>query len=238
MKDRPPVEHKATYLSKSQLFAGLPAEQMAEFERQTAMTTCERGRVFFSPEDSPGTIYILKDGAVRLFRRDTEGRQLTVAILDAGSVFGESELLGQVHAGVYAEALDECLLCVVPTEQMRTLIRRYPDIGLNLLSHLGDRLRRSQELSEEMAYWSAEQRLARHIELLAERFGRPSLTGGTIISRPFTQAEIASMIGATRQTVSELMGELTRAGTISMRRRRIIVRNRDALQRLGQPRRP
>src|SRR3712207_8812113 len=54
-----------------------------------------------------GTIYFLKEGRVRLYRRTPEGKQLTVAVLDRGAVFGESRLIGQNHAGVYAERSEE-----------------------------------------------------------------------------------------------------------------------------------
>lgn len=224
-----PTGSKLDYLSKSQLFAGLAKEDMKSFEGLTAMTRCERGKVFFSAHDSPGTIYILKAGSVRLFRRDDEGHQLTVAMLDAGSIFGESSLLGQSHADVYAEALEECLLCVIPAQQMRELISRFPQIGLNLLEHVGERLRRSQELSEEMAYWNVQRRLAHQLQLLAERYGHPSLTGGTMISKVFNQTDLAEMVGATRQTVSELMNTLVRHEIVAIRRRRIVIRDADAL---------
>ena len=55
---------------------------------------CERGKVFFSPHDAPGTIYFLKEGRVRLYRRTPQGKQLTVAVLDRGAVFGESRMIG------------------------------------------------------------------------------------------------------------------------------------------------
>lgn len=207
---------------------------MKTFEGMTAMTSCERGKVFFSANESPGAIYILKEGSVRLFRRDEEGRQLTVAILDAGSIFGESSLLGQSHANVHAEALEECLLCVIPTHQMRELIKQFPQIGLNLLEHVGERLRRSQELSEEMAYWNVQRRLAHQLELLAERYGHPSMLGGTVINKVFNQIDLAEMVGATRQTVSELMNTLTRDDIITIRRRKIVIRDAEALARFGE----
>ncbi len=233
-----PTLSKIDYLSESQVFAGLTHEEMRSFEDLTTMTTCERGKIFFSAHDSPGTIYVLKRGAVRLFRRDAEGHQLTVAMLDAGSIFGESALLGQSHAEVYAEATDECLLCVIPTAQMRELIRTFPQIGLNLLEHVGERLRRAQELSSEMAYWTVQRRLAHQLEQLAERYGHPSMIGGTVISKTLTQTDLAEMVGATRQTVSELMSSLAKQGIVSVRRRKIVIHDAAALREFAERTKP
>lgn len=229
-----PTSSKADHLSKSQVFAGLTQAEMRSFEDLITMTTCKRGKVFFSAHDSPGTIYILKQGAVRLFRRDEQGHQLTLAMLDAGAIFGESALLGQSLADVHAEATDDCLLCVIPTAQMRDLLRTFPQIGLNLLEHVGERLRRAQELSGEMAYWTVQRRLANQLTQLADRYGHPSLLGGTVIDKKLNQTDLAEMVGATRQTVSELMSSLTKQGIIGIRRRKIVVHDPDALHEFAE----
>lgn len=229
-------EAKLEYLHDSQLFAQLTDEQMRAVEQATAMTHCERGRVFFSPEDIPGTVYVLKAGNVRLFRREHDGRELTVAMLDSGSVFGESSLLGQSHAGVFAQAIEDCVLCVIGADRMHALIHEFPQIGLNLLVHVGAQLRRSQELSQEMAYWSVQRRLGARLRELADRYGHPTLDGHVIIERRFTQSELAEMVGASRQTVSELMGVLAHRGIIETRRRRTVVLDARALAQFGDAR--
>ncbi len=225
---------KEAYLRESRLFAGLPHADVRKIESLTTMTECHRGRVFFAPEDAAGTIYVLKRGRVRLYRCDDRGHTLTVAVLGAGSIFGESALLGEAHPGIYAEAIDDGLVCVIPSAEMKALIKRFQQIGLNLIEFLGERLLRSQELSEEMAYWPVNRRLAHELLLLKDRYGRPSLTGGSIIGEKFSQTELAEMIGSTRQTVSELMGALADRGIIAIRRRRIVIRDEAALRDLSE----
>lgn len=229
---RDDVLPKQEYLQENQLFAGLSDDQLREADEFSAMTRCERGKVFFRPEDSPGTVYFLKEGRVRLYRQTSDGKQLTVASLDRGSVFGESALIGQSHAGVYAEAAEECILCVMPSANLKDLIARFPQIGLNLLEYVGTRLRRSQELSEEVAYWSVRRRLARLILELDERYGHPTLGGGRIINKTLTQVELADMVGSTRETVAEMLGTLRKQGILGQRRRRIVVEDMAALQSL------
>ncbi|MBC7645269.1 MAG: Crp/Fnr family transcriptional regulator [Thermoleophilia bacterium] len=220
---------KLELLHESQLLAGLSRKELDEVDLASVMTRCQRGRVFFTAHDEPETIYFLKEGRVRLYR-SSEGKQLTVALLDRGMIFGESSLLGQSHAGVFAEADEECLLCVMPTAKLSALITRIPRIGLNLLQCVGHRLQRSQELAEEVAFWSVRRRLARAILDLDERYGHPTLDGQRIINRAFTQAQIAEMIGSTRETVADLMGELRRSELIDLRKRRIVILNGAALR--------
>lgn len=223
---------KQEYLQENQLFAGLTDDQLREADAFSSMTRCERGKVFFRPEDSPGTVYFLKEGQVRLYRQTPDGKQLTIALLDRGSVFGENSLIGQSHAGVYAEAAEECLLCVMPAGNLRDLVARFPQIGLNLLEHVGTRLRRSQELAEEVAYWSVRRRLARLLLELDERYGHPTMGGSRIINRTFTQAELADMVGSTRETIAEMLSTLRKQAILGQRRRRIIIEDRAALEAL------
>jgi CRP/FNR family transcriptional regulator, cyclic AMP receptor protein len=225
-----PATAKHRNLSEVQLLAGLSDAELRQVEEGTSMSRCERGRVFFAPEDSPGSIWFLKEGRVRLYRRTTDGKQLTVAMLDRGAVLGESALLGQSHAGVYAEADEDCLLCVMPVERLRALVVSVPRIGLNLLEHVGQQLKRSQELAEEVAYWSVKRRLAKALLDLDDRYGHPTMGNGRVINRHITQAQIAELIGSTRETVAELLGTLRRQDVIAARGRRIIIRDSDALR--------
>ena len=231
--DRPRAEIKHELLQESHIFEGLDDKQLQRVDELTAITQCERGKVFFSPEDTPGTIYFLKEGRVRLYRRTPEGKQLTVAVLDRGAVFGESRLIGQNHAGVYAEADEQCLLCVMPAGHLEVLIAEVPQVGLNLLRFVGQRLQRTTELAEEVAFWSVRRRLARTILELDERYGHPTMGGGRIVNKTFTQADLAEMCGSTRETVAELMSALKKQGILGTRRRRIVIEDRDALQQLS-----
>jgi len=227
-----PARDKHVYLEESQLFHGLSNRELERVDELASMTQCERGKVFFSPEDSPGTIYFLKEGRVRLYRRTPEGKQLTMAMLDRGAVFGESSLIGQSHAGVFAEAEETCLLCVMPAGHLRQLIAEVPRVGLNLLEFVGQKLQRSQELSEEVAYWSVKRRLARLLLDLDERYGHPTLDGGRIVNKTFTQADLAEMVGATRETIAELMSSLKKLEILDTKRRRIVIRDRAAVERM------
>lgn len=220
---------KLDLLVQSALFRGLTREEMATFEALTSMSRRACGDIVIAPWQTPDAIFILKRGSVRLSRVDESGARLTVAILDTGAVFGESRLLGQGASDVTVEAMDDCLVCTVPTAQMRELMHRFPTVALNLAEFLGNRLRRSHELAHELAYWNVHRRIARQVALLAERYGRPTLTGDVIVDRVVTQSDLAEMVGATRQTVSESLSTMTRLGIVGRRRRRLVVRDADAL---------
>lgn len=233
---RPDVADDVLPLCESQLFAGLDATRLAELGDLATLSTVERGALVYGPFDTPDVVRVVGQGTVRLVSADADGRQLTLAIIDRGSVFGEGALLGESAGGVFAEAIEHCRIYSIPADRLRAMIQREPGVGVNLLLSVGSRLRRMQELSHELAYWSVHRRLAHQICLLAERYGHPTLSGDVMVARVFTHAELADMVGATRQSVSECIGTLMRLGILERRRRRIVVRDRPALAAFGMER--
>ncbi len=223
----------ANHFAASQLFAGVGPEQLNDLATLTRATTAQDGALLFGAHDHIDAVYLLGSGAIRLASTDRDGRTLTLAILDHGSVFGESALLGDGATGIVAQAIDECRVYTIPSHRLRELIQDVPLVGVNLLRCVGSRLRRMQELSHELAYWNVHRRLAHQICLLAERYGRPTLSGDVIVARIFTHAELADMVGTSRQTVSEAITTLMRMGILDRRRRRIVVRDRPALAAFG-----
>ena len=85
-----PHQAKLNLLSEADIFQGLTSSDMQEIERMTTMTSARKGRVLYSSESQGEVLLILKKGRVQLYRVAEDGRKLVTAILEAGSVFGES----------------------------------------------------------------------------------------------------------------------------------------------------
>jgi len=104
------VASKLHFLRETEVFATLTASEQKWLSQNTTMITCNAGRVFYTPNDTGEVIYILKRGAVNLYRLAPDGRKLIVARLGAHTIFGEMSLIGQAMHGCFAEAAEECLL--------------------------------------------------------------------------------------------------------------------------------
>jgi CRP/FNR family transcriptional regulator len=84
-----------SYLRQTDLFRDLSGQEMQEIDRMTAMTTCRRGKVFYTPGETGEVLFILKKGRVNAYRITSEGKKLVTATVEAGTVFGEMSLIGQ-----------------------------------------------------------------------------------------------------------------------------------------------
>jgi CRP-like cAMP-binding protein/tetratricopeptide (TPR) repeat protein len=215
------------------LLAGLSARERTLLMSHTARVPFKRGRVFFEPDELSGTVYLLRRGRVRLYRSASEDKQLSVAVLDAGEVFGEAALVG-AGAGLGAVGIEDGEVAAIPTGQLRLLLEQVPRLAVNLLRIVGQRLDRADQLAEQIAYASVRQRLARLALELDDRYGRPTLDGRRVIDQSFTQGELATMVGATRKAVAVLIGELRRDGVIDLRGKQLVLVSRPALAQMAE----
>lgn len=225
-------ELKAGLLREVDLFAGLTLDQLREISRTLPMTACETGGLVTSPNDADERLYIIKRGRVRLYRLTPGGKQLTLDILDKGRVVGRMSWLGQELSEVYAEAIEDAVICSFTPAELRRLIDRFPGIGLNMIRYLSDRLAVSEREREVMAFRSVEQRLASRLLELAERFGQPA-EGGVAIDARLTQQELADMIGTSRETLATTVSSLRERGVLEMENQRVVIRDLERLRKMS-----
>ncbi|MDP9365238.1 MAG: Crp/Fnr family transcriptional regulator [Chloroflexota bacterium] len=203
---------KLGYLLETEVFASLSEPERTWLMESTTMVTCERGRIFYAPDEAGEVVFILKRGRVDLFRLSPEGRKLVVASLGAHTIFGEMGLIGQGMYGCYAEAAEDSLLCVLSRTDLQALIRRNPDVGLRLLAELAGRLQQREAELEALAFRGLSSRLA---ALLLREAGADGTVAG------YTHQELAERLGTYRETVSQTLGRFRSEGLVAVEPRRI-----------------
>ena len=216
-------EAKLGYLAETDLFRGMSPRQLEQLERSAAMTTCRRGTVFYRPGETGEVLFILKRGRVHLYQMTAEGRKLVTASVGPGTVFGEMLLIGQRLFASFAEAADDCTLCVMSRTDVEQLLREHPSVSAHLLELLARRLGEAESLLAEVAYKSTPARIATVLLRLSGDDGH---------AVRLTHQDIADMVGTYRETATRVLNELRVEGVISLDRMLIEVRNRARLEEL------
>jgi CRP-like cAMP-binding protein len=211
-------------LFESALFQDLGEREMAEVERTTTMTTCKRGTVFFAPEETGEVLFILKSGRVNLYRVTEEGKKLVTATLEPGSVFGEMALAGQGMNGSFAEAAEDCTLCIMSREDIQRVIHQYPAIALRLLEGMALRLDAAEERLADVTYKSVPARIAATLLRLSGPDNRPV---------NLSHQDIADMVGTYRETATRILNEMRVEELVELQRMRINVTDRRRLAMLA-----
>lgn len=131
---------KIGYLKQTDIFAGISDAELHEIGASLRMTNFANSAIVYRPEDRSEVLFILKTGRVRLFRLAPDGRELTLAELCSGTIFGEMALFGQTMYGSFAQALEDSLICAADRQAAMRLLEAKPSISLRLAEVLGRRL--------------------------------------------------------------------------------------------------
>ncbi len=216
----PPV--KRDYLRTIDIFRDLSHGEMDALDKMTRMTTVEKGRVIYRQEDRAQGLFLLKTGRVRISRITPSGKKLDLAMLEPGTFFGELPLLAERMRNASAEAMEDCLLCVMSQHDIERLVLAQPQVGLRIIGVLSRRLAESEARLEDLAYRSVPARLAS----VLLRLGQDGVVEG------ITHEELGDMVGAYRETVTRTLNEFQAAGYLKLSRRKVQILDRDGLSAL------
>ena len=172
------------------------------------------------------------DGGVRISTTSPNGREAVLAILNAGEIFGEMALLDGGERTADAVAISDCQLLVIDQRDFIPFLETRADLCIRLLKLLSQRLRRTDELVEVALFERLESRLAKALVELASGGGAACETGPPFVLR-VSQQELSSIVGASRENVNKQLRSWQRAGLLELGKRRIVIRDLDALEDLG-----
>lgn len=221
------ARNKIGYLSDMELFQDLSSREMEELDRITTMSTVRRGKVFYRPEETGEVLFILKKGRVQLYRISPEGKKLVIASLGSGTLFGEMALLGQQMHNTFAEAAEDCLICVMSRKDLERLILNKPQVALRVLEITGRRLRDAEERLETMAFKGIPARLASLLLRLSEERGTRDVVG-------LTHQDLAETVGTYRETATQVLNDLKSQGLIDIGRKRITILDPEGLTQIAE----
>jgi CRP/FNR family transcriptional regulator len=216
-------------LSLVDVFEPLSWEEIEKINWQNLNTRLQAGEVFYTPMDLSETLFVLQSGRVRIYRALPEGRELTLAVLESGTVFGEMALTGQRLRASYAQALEESEISAMCRADVERLVLDKPAVGLQLVHLLSDRLAAYETRMEGLGLKEVPARLAGLILELVETQGIRGSAGYRIPTR-YTHQQLGTMIGANREAVTRAFARLREAGAVEVRRRYIHVENLEVLR--------
>jgi CRP-like cAMP-binding protein len=220
------------YVQAGDIFQDLDATQRAQVERQISYAHYPAGQLFYCPDERGETLFVLREGRVRLYKLSAEGRALTLAMLEPVSLFGEMTLVGHWLHDSFAESMSECLIGSLNREQLRAILMQQPAVALRFMDLMGQRLRTLENKLADIAFKSVPQRLASVLLNLAE--ARPDGNGRpTLFVTRYTHQQLAEMIGSYRETVTKAMGEFRDNGIIRIDNDQIYLANVTELQSLA-----
>ena len=225
-------EDHTTLLSGVGLFESLSPEQLERIAHGIPAKTFEIGEHVFTPPYRGEAFFLLLEGRVRIYRLEA-GQEVTISVLEAGEMFGEAAFTSREGKGSYAQAIEPSRIAFLNRATFYRIIQREPELGIRAIELLGERLSFYEQRIADLGLKKVPARLASLILQLAETEGIVTGDGRYRLRTRYTHEELALMVGAKRVAVSRAMKGLREAGAVETGRRRIVVKDAEALGRIA-----
>lgn len=216
----------------TRIMSALSALSEAETSVVTDAKTCHRysrNESVFSEGEFPRGVYCIHAGHVKLSRLGPDGKEQIVRLAGAGDVVGYASMLSGEPYSMMCTAVEESGICFIPTDTLISIVRRNPQLALEVMQSLSHELEDAENRVVEMAQKSVRERVAEALLVMKETFGL--LDDGVTLKSPLSREEIASIVGTAPESVIRTLSEFRSSNLIETEGRTIRLMNLKGLIR-------
>ena len=206
------------------LFQRLNDQQLESLEQRSRIRKFPKGSSIYLPNDLADGTFLVAEGRVQICSTTPEGKQCILAFVEPGEVFGELSLIDHGQREERAEAVVGSTVVVIPSEHIRSLMEESAELSLGVTKLIGFRRKRVERRLRSLLFRNNRDRLTHLLVELADQYGIAT-SDGIELSIRLSHQDLASIIGATRETVTTLLGEMQSEGLLKIRRQRLLIRN-------------
>ncbi|MDO7788538.1 Crp/Fnr family transcriptional regulator [Desulforamulus aquiferis] len=203
------------------MFGVVQPKEIKKYRKYFQELIFNKKDIVFYPGKYPNSIFLILDGKVRVFLNYNLGKEFTLTVLESGDVYSG-------HTRAFGQAITDVKIALIPIEVFRAMLTDLPGLVFGLVNVLGDALKGSIDVIEGLVFDEAGMRL---IALLQEWSRDGETTDeGILIRLELTREEMSSMIGSTRQTLANIFKELSRAGLVELKQKKLLIKDFEGLK--------
>jgi CRP/FNR family transcriptional regulator len=222
------TDETASLLERTPMFAGLSSTELDELAKVAVPRSYESGQVIFREGDEGDTCFVIRSGAVKI-TREHGGRTIALAELRAGNTFGELSMFGGEVRSATAQALEATLAVALLAGDVRRLLASNPEIAMKMLETMAHRVRATNQRLANQSFQTVAGRVAGVLlQLVDSRQSEGAAERDVLVET--TQADIAQLAGASRESASRFLATLERQGLVTTQRGKGVVHDPGALR--------
>lgn len=223
---------KLWYFERFRMISALSAEQRHQVAKMARMFDVKRGTRIFLPGDASDQIFLLKAGIIKISMTTPDHRDVILALLHPGDIFGELAVVEDAPRDHIAEAYSDCVVCAIGRDTILRVIHETPEIGFQITKLIGLRMKTFRSRVEELLCKSAHARVAHALLELAERHGVTD-QDGVLVSLRLSQGDLGRLVGLSRETVNAILQEWRQQNLVEMDRRTVRLRAPERLRAIS-----
>jgi CRP/FNR family cyclic AMP-dependent transcriptional regulator len=227
------VTSDESVVRRAPLFTALDDAAAAALRASMETVRLPKGATLFSEGDEGENLYVIVEGKLKLGTSSGDGRENLLSILGPGEMFGELSLFDAGPRTSTATAVTDVKLLSLSHDQVIPWVTAHPQVALDLLERLAQRLRRTNEVVGDLVFSDVPGRVAKALLDLGERFGKAT-DEGLYVHHDLTQEELAQLVGASRETVNKALADFAGRNWIRLDGRAVLIIDLERLSKRGR----
>lgn len=222
------AEDLSRMMSSNALISSWGANELQDLLERAHLCPMKKGDVLLHQGDAGDYLIILLDGTIRVSMVASNGREIILDYLEAGSVIGEIALLDGGERTASATALGEGQYLKIGARAFREVLEKHPSVAWRLLKEMARRLRNANNTIESDRAFASGPRLARTLQRLL-RTGADQKG----LRLDLSQSELGAFAGISRENINRQLGAWADSGIVSLENGRVRVLERDVLEEIA-----
>ncbi len=202
--------------------------ELLNHEGVKRLSPVRRFTSLLTSETAPECLYFLDSGFVKIVRRGEDAKEVIVSIIGPGELFAE-HAIERIPRPFTAEVIQDAVIYEIPRDVFLTFCQKHPDVWRMLWELAVTRQLELEQKVSLLCLQDVEYRILYYLAQLAHPFG-PPINEAAEYSIPLSQSELASLIGATRETTSTTLNSLSRQGLLKLGRRLVMVNSQESVR--------
>jgi len=224
------VPQEEEVVRRAPLFTALDEAAAVSLRASMDSVKIAKGSILFKEGDDGEHLYVIIDGKLKLGTSSGDGRENLLSILGPGEMFGELSLFDPGPRTSTATAVTEAKLLSLSHEKVIPWLKQNPEVSLQLLTRLSQRLRRTNEAVGDLVFSDVPGRVAKALIDLGDRFGKTT-PEGLLVNHDLTQEELAQLVGASRETVNKALADFAGRGWLKLDGRSVLITDVERLSK-------
>ena len=224
------MPHEEEVVRRAPLFTALDEAAAVSLRASMDSVKIAKGSILFKEGDDGEHLYVIVDGKLKLGTSSGDGRENLLSILGPGEMFGELSLFDPGPRTSTATAVTDAKLLSLSHEKVIPWLKQNPEVSLQLLTRLSQRLRRTNEAVGDLVFSDVPGRVAKALIDLGDRFGKTT-PEGLLVNHDLTQEELAQLVGASRETVNKALADFAGRGWLKLDGRSVLITDVERLSK-------
>jgi len=219
-------------LKQAPLFAGLTEKELKKILTGASLKKARAREIIFSDCGEANGIYFVLSGKIKIYQVSSNGKEQIIHIISAPDTFAEASLF---HAGSYplfAETLSDCQLLFFPKRDFLQFIKKNFTLSANINVILSHYLKRFASLIEDLSLKEVSSRIAKYLLDLSMKQSKEAKSANEV-ELDLTRSQLALRLGTMRETISRTLTKMKARGIIDVKKKRILIQNREILEKIA-----